>query len=321
MKTTAEFCYVLNGKGSAKTRSLSSISSSVKEPVWVHIDYANAENQDWLKKQHLSAAVLENLLDSDTTPRFFKEKGGVLVVLRGVNVRDDEEDDMISVHVWMTKKRLLTLSHRSLPTIVKLMDDFRRGRGPKSIQDCFVELTRQMNMRIENTLVKINDEGDELEETIIGDTTFHQDADLRQRLSVLRHKVVGLRRYLVPQRDMMSKLCMETSVFSEENILKLQEVARDLSAVVSELDFARDHSAVTQEELDSQTNIEMSRTMYLMSLIMVIFTPLTFLTGLLGANVGGIPLGNHPSGFWVVTLVLVVVAVLQMIILKKIRWF
>ena len=321
MKTTAEFCYVLNGKGSAKTRSLSSISSSVKEPVWVHIDYANAENQDWLKKQHLSAAVLENLLDSDTTPRFFKEKGGVLVVFRGVNVRDDEEDDMISVHVWMTKKRLLTLSHRSLPTIVKLMDDFRRGRGPKSIQDCFVELTRQMNMRIENTLVKINDEGDELEETIIGDTTFHQDADLRQRLSVLRHKVVGLRRYLVPQRDMMSKLCMETSVFSEENILKLQEVARDLSAVVSELDFARDHSAVTQEELDSQTNIEMSRTMYLMSLIMVIFTPLTFLTGLLGANVGGIPLGNHPSGFWVVTLVLVVVAVLQMIILKKIRWF
>ena len=321
MKMTTEFCYVLDGKGSAKSMPLQSAFKSTKNPVWVHIDYTNKKNQEWLKNQKLSASVLENLMDSDTTPRYFKDNRGVLIVLRGVNVTTENQDDMIALHIWMTKNKLLTLSHRSLPTIANVVEDFKKGQGPTSIQDCFVSLARQMNGRIENTLVDINAEGDELEETIIGETSFREDKVLRNRLSSLRHKIVGLRRYLVPQRDMMHKLCMESTIFDEANLQQLQELARDLAAIVSELDFARDHSAVTQEELDSQTNIEMSQTMYLMSLIMVVFTPLTFITGLLGANVGGIPFGEHPYGFLAITLILIVIAIAQAWILKKVRWF
>lgn len=321
MKVTAEFCYALDGKGKAKSVALKSISKGFKNPVWVHIDYTDAQNQEWLKQQKLSASVLENLMDSDTTPRYFKDKRGVLVVLRGVNVTEKDQDNMIALHIWMTKNRLLTLSHRALPTIANILSDFKKGNGPKTIQDCFVTLAQQMTSRVEKALVDINEEGDELEETIIGETSFREDTVLRNRLSTLRHKIVGLRRYLVPQRDMMNKLCAESSIFDEKNLQQLQELARDLSAVVSELDFARDHSAVTQEELDSQTNIEMSQTMYLMSLIMVIFTPLSFLTGLLGANVGGIPFGEHPYGFLVISVILVFIALVQAFILKKVHWF
>lgn len=321
MKVTTEFCYVLNGAGRAKPVSLRSVSQKTKESVWVHIDYANEKNQKWLKNQKLSPAVLENLLDSDTTPRYFKERKGTLIVLRGVNAVANEEDDMIALHIWMTKNRLLTLSHRALPAISKVVKEFKNGKGPETIEDCFIDIARQMNSRVEKALVKITDEGDELEETVITKISFRKDADLRHKLSVLRHKIVGLRRYLIPQREMINKLCAEDSLFTQKNIQALQEVSRDLIAIVSELDFARDHSAVTQEELDSQTNIEMSRTMYLMSLIMVIFTPLTFITGLLGANVGGIPFGEHPYGFSMITLLLIVIAIIQTIILKKVHWF
>lgn len=321
MKMTSEFCCMLDGKGKAKSISPRLLSNKTKGPVWAHIDYTHEKNQEWLKKQKLSTSVLENLLDPDTTPRYFKDRQGVLIVLRGVNTGSSEQDDMIALHIWMTKTRLLTLSHRSLPTITNILTDFKKGNGPKTIQDCFVKLASQMNGRIEKTLVQLNEEGDELEEAIIGETSFREDTALRNRLSALRHKVVGLRRYLVPQRDMMNKLCAESSIFDNENLKQLQELARDLSAIVSELDYARDHSAVTQEELDSQTNIEMSQTMYLMSLIMVVFTPLTFITGLLGANVGGIPFGEHPYGFLAITIILIVIAIVQAFILKKVHWF
>ena len=320
MQFTTEFCYMLDGKGKAKAVPLKAISHQTKASVWVHIDYSNEKNQEWLKQQRLSPAVLENLLDSDTTPRYFKDKKGTLIVLRGVSTVADEQDDMIALHIWMTRNRLVTLSHRALPTITRITKDFKKGQGPKDVSDCFVELARQMNSRIEKALVDINDEGDDLEEMVISETTFREDVSVRQRLSVLRHKIVGLRRYLVPQRDMMNKLCAEKTIFDEENLAQLQEVSRDLSTIVSELDFARDHSAVTQEELDSQTNIEMGRTMYLMSLIMVVFTPLTFVTGLLGANVGGIPFGSHPYGFLAISIILVLLACLQMWILKKVHW-
>ena len=136
----------------------------------------------------------------------------------------------------------------------------------------------------------------------------------------LRHKIVGLRRYLIPQREMMNKL-VQDSVFEEQNKLNMQEIARDLTTVVSELDYAKDRSSVIQEELDAQTNIDISRTMYLMSLIMVIFTPLSFLTGLLGANVKGIPFGEHENGFLILSVVLVLFACVQVAIIKKAKWF
>ena len=125
MKVTTEFCYALNGSGRAKAVSLNSISHQTKGPVWVHIDYANEKNQKWLQNQKLSSSVLENLLDSDTTPRYFKEKRGTLIVLRGINTDAQEQDNMIALHIWMTPNRLLTLSHRSLPTITKILQELK----------------------------------------------------------------------------------------------------------------------------------------------------------------------------------------------------
>lgn len=319
MGTTIDFCYLLNKKGYAKAISKNKIQQR-KAPVWVHIDYQKKENQKWLAEQNLSPSVLENLLDADTTPRYFKDEKGVLAVMRGINAKTESEDDMIAVHIWMSKNLLMTLSHRECPSIQQVVDRFITGSGPTSIQECFVALARQMNSQIEKTLVEIHEEGDSLEDAVISETTFKQDSILRHRLSRLRHKIVGLRRYLIPQREMMNKL-VQDSVFEEQNKLNIQEIARDLTTVVSELDYAKDRSSVIQEELDAQTNIDISRTMYLMSLIMVIFTPLSFLTGLLGANVKGIPFGEHENGFLILSVVLVLFACVQVAIIKKAKWF
>ena len=90
---------------------------------------------------------------------------------------------------------------------------------------------------------------------------------------------------------------------------------------MEDLNSARDHSTVTQEELDSKTNVSLNQTMYIMSIVIVIFTPLTFITGLLGANIGGIPFGDDTRGFFIVAAFLFFVALLQLSILKKMRWF
>ena len=141
-------------------------------------------------------------------------------------------------------------------------------------------------------------------------------------MSQLRHKIVGLRRYLVPQRDVAKVLRnVDHAVLSEENMQQLKEIYLDLSKAVEDLNSARDHSTVTQEELDSRTNVNLNQTMYLMSIVIVIFTPLTFITGLLGANIGGIPFNQDERGFITIALFLFVIALLQLSFLKKMRWF
>ncbi len=322
MAITPEFGLHLDGKGGAKPLDLEKVPNTSEKMMWIHIDYKDEENQEWLREMRLDERVIENLLDEDTSPRYFPKKKGILVVMRGINTQKSAEiDDMVALHMWIEKNRILTLSHRPIPAVRRVRALFRKGNGPKTPSDCFIELVKTMTEHIENAITRISDEVDELEERVIEPESF-RNKELRENLSLLRHKIVGLRRYLVPQRDVAKVLrSVSHPVLTEENNNQLREIYLDLSKAVEDLNSARDHSTVTQEELDSKTNVSLNQTMYIMSIVIVIFTPLTFITGLLGANIGGIPFGNSPLGFFVVALFLFLIAIIQLSYLKKKRWF
>ena len=54
---------------------------------------------------------------------------------------------------------------------------------------------------------------------------------------------------------------------------------------------------------------DMSTSMYRLSWIATIFLPLSFITGLLGINVSGIPEANNPHAFFLVCLFLLLLAI------------
>ena len=64
----------------------------------------------------------------------------------------------------------------------------------------------------------------------------------------------------------------------------------------------------------------MNKKMYILSILSAIFLPLTFLTGLLGINVGGIPGANHENAFYIFIVILVCVVGCQFFIFKKNKW-
>jgi zinc transporter len=60
--------------------------------------------------------------------------------------------------------------------------------------------------------------------------------------------------------------------------------------------------------------------MYVLSVVAAIFLPLTFVTGLLGMNVGGLPGLESPNGFIVSVVVMVVSAVGLLAFFRWKRW-
>lgn len=319
---TTEFCFALDGKGGAEKLDLEKVNVSKEKNLWIHIDYKDRENQEWLEELGLDETVVENLLDEDTSPRYFSHDDGLLVVMRSVNThKKDDVDDMIAIHMWIEKNRILTLSHRALPAVRLVSSLIKRKEGPKYPIDCFVMLAENMTDGITKAIDKIDDEVDNIEELVIL-ADSHKNKNLRSDIADLRHQIVGLRRYLVPQRNVVKVMKnISHPLISEDDSIRLRDVYLDLAKAVEDLDFARDHSTVTQEELDSKTNVNLNQTMYMMSIVMVIFTPLTFLTGLLGANIGGIPFGNNDMGFIFISLILLAVVGFQIFVFKRMRWF
>ena len=61
-----------------------------------------------------------------------------------------------------------------------------------------------------------------------------------------------------------------------------------------------------QEELLSQLAQQQNTRMYVLSVVAAVFLPLTFVTGLLGMNVGGLPGVDNPSGFLFSLVVMII---------------
>ena len=45
------------------------------------------------------------------------------------------------------------------------------------------------------------------------------------------------------------------------------------------------------------------QSLYVLTIVTVLALPINILAGLFGMNVGGVPLAQHPSGFWVVVMI------------------
>ncbi len=58
----------------------------------------------------------------------------------------------------------------------------------------------------------------------------------------------------------------------------------------------------------------------LISIVALIFLPLTFITGLLGMNVQGIPYADEPWAFWAVVALCLLIAVLVIGYFARIHW-
>lgn len=78
---------------------------------------------------------------------------------------------------------------------------------------------------------------------------------------------------------------------------------------------------MTQEELLHHLSEQAERRMFLLAVITTVFLPLSFVTGLLGINVGGIPGADEPFAFLIVTLLLVLLAAGVLGVLWWRRWF
>jgi zinc transporter len=89
---------------------------------------------------------------------------------------------------------------------------------------------------------------------------------------------------------------------------------------IEELDTIRDKVILIQEELTNRLSEDLNKKMYILSIISAIFLPLTFLTGLLGINVGGIPGANNENAFYIFITILLLVIFSQYMIFRKKKW-
>jgi len=317
------FSYAFDKDGKAKKLDDKQVAEELENEglAWVHLDGNNKSTKMWMQKEvsYLDHLIIDALLEEEIRPRTIEFNEGMVVILRGVNLnKDSEPDDMVSIRMWIDADRIITVQRRDLKAVFDVRDQIEVGKLIKNSSEFLYHVTYQILSTTAPFLYALTDKIDDLEEKVV---TTH-DIKFREAVLDVRGQSGMFKRFLAPQKDAIAKLksssCPWVNPWSKRHF---QENYNHVARLIEEADEARERSQILHDELGNALTEKLSKNMYKLSLITVIFMPLTFVTGLFGINVGGIPGAENGVAFYIFSAVVLLIALLQIQFFKKKGWF
>ena len=319
--TTFEFALLFDGKGGARELTADEVARWKESDgiLWLDLDQNRKSTSQWLRgNSAIKKDVIQILLANETRPRTIVQPEGLVVVMRGINMNPGAvPDDMVAVRMWLEKSRIITSHRRKLLSIGDVRDALEVGHGPRTVGGFLIALTEFLANRIESSIENIEKIVEDVEaQVLVGDV-----GSLRTLLGSVRRQMAAIRRHLAPQRDALDRLARaETDILLHNELYDLREAGEHVTRQLEDLDLARENALVNHEELVNRTSQEQNARMYLLSVVAAIFLPLTFVTGLLGMNVAGLPGLENPNGFLYSALVMGTFGVGLAIYFKLKKW-
>jgi zinc transporter len=315
------FVSVFDGAGGARREAAGKHDYGPDDIIWAHLQRNSESAQRWLAKERgIPPLVRQALTAEETRPRCTPLEGGLLLILRGVNLNPEADpEDMVSIRIWTDGKRILTVWLRRLLAVGDIDELLEQGRGPKNVGAFLALLSDRLVARMEPVIAEIDDRIDALEDEVLE----HHEPEMRGRLAAVRRQAIVLRRYFAPQREALQRLATDVDAapwLESRDRHLLRETADRITRYVEDLDAGRERASVVHDQLANHLSDELNRGMYVLSVIAAVFLPLGFLTGLLGINVGGLPGVDDPWAFAVVCVLLAVLAGLEIWLLRRLKW-
>ncbi len=275
--------------------------------VWLHVDAADEEDLAAIRRNGDIPEIAANaLVASETRPRCDQIDEGALVNLRGPAATDVEDSDrLVSIRIWVHGRKVRSVTRRPLaamPTVVAKMD-----RGViHDAGDLVAAFAWAISTQLDPEVAALGDTLDECE-TSLEDGNIY---GMRRSIAELRSEAIAFRRFVAPDRDALQTLAnLGVDWLADDDRLHIREAADRFARMAEELEAVRERAALLHEQLTDMRSEQVDQRSLYISIVAFIFLPLTFITGLLGMNVEGIPYAHSHWAFWGVVIFCVLVGV------------
>ena len=287
--------------------------------LWVHLDGRDGDLAAWLDRNAaLPETVLTALTATETRPRSERIGDGALINLRGIGAEGIRGGDrLVSVRLWAEQGRVISVAPHPIEGFDHLKAEMEEGelRDPG---DLITALAILITARLDPLVAELGDQTDECETNLDPARAF----EMRRNIARARSDAIAYRRFVAPQRQALERLAEIDAAWVEDNDrLHLREAADRFARMAEELESVRERSALLHEQLTDLRAEQIETRTLVLSIVALVFLPLTFLTGLLGMNVAGIPFAHEPWAFGAVVGLCVLIAVAISGYFIRAHWF
>ena len=274
--------------------------------LWVHLDGRDPAALEWLSgRSEIPEVAHRALTAQETRPRTEAMTPGALINLRGLGATpEDDPDALVSIRIWAEKGRVVSVCIRTPLALGPLCDEVAAGKI-QDPGDLISTLATFITNGLDPDVAELGDMLDDCE-VELEDRSIYA---MRREVAKARSQAISYRRFVSPQRQALERLsALDANWLDEHDRMHLREAADRCARMAEELEAVRERAALMHEQLTDLRAEQMDARALLIAIVALIFLPLTFLTGLLGMNVQGIPYHDQPWAFWGVVGVCVVIA-------------
>ncbi len=267
--------------------------------VWLHFNLSNAASERWLR-QHasLSEEFYDALHQGSRSTRIEIADNALIAVVNDV-LHDFKIDsaDISTLWVHVTPHGVFSARRKPLASIERLRQAVAQGDALRSPVDLLVHLLRDQAEVLVHIVREAVARVDTIEDQLLSGRLTRK----REDLGTLRRVLVRLRRLLAPEPAAVFRLLQRPPAWiALEDRQDLRQATEEFDVVLSDLTALQERIKLLQEEIAAHVNEDNNRSLFLLTIVTVMALPINIVAGLMGMNVGGVPLGQHPHGFWIV---------------------
>ncbi|MEB8067963.1 magnesium/cobalt transporter CorA [Mammaliicoccus fleurettii] len=143
------------------------------------------------------------------------------------------------------------------------------------------------------------------------DDTF----DLRQELLIIKRTVQ-------PMRDLVYRM-REGKVLhlNEQQFLYITHINDHLIKQMEMVDSSREMTSDIRDNYISLNSFKMNNIMKILTIYSVVFMPLTLIAGIYGMNFTNMPELSWQDGYYIVLIIMVIIAFIMLTVFKRKKWF
>ena len=250
-----------------------------------------------------------------------EEYPGFLVVITRVvsfceTTPDPYDLETANLTVFLTEHTVVTAHMESLPAVQSLVERLQSnpdllGRGPARVAHQVIDTAVDAYFPI---LDQLDGFVDDMEARVFGQF----DEKLLQEIFQVKRLVISLRRYLAPQREVLSQLTNRPSRFlPPEAQLYFRDVYDHMLRITDGLDSFRDLMSSTLDSYLSQVSNRLGSVSKGLAVFGALSIPFVVIAGVYGMNFEHIPLAHHPYGFEIMVGVQVALSLLPLVALRR----
>ena len=286
--------------------------------LWVHLDGRDEQDLTLLKAHSdIPDVAAGALAATETRPRCDRIEEGAILNLRGLGEIDPSDSDrLVSIRLWVLGTKAFTVSRRPLsatPEVVRLME----AGAIHDSGDLVAGFARAISTQLDPEVAGLGDTLDDVE----SDLEPKQLYRLRRTITAVRSEAIGYRRFVAPDRDALRTLArLDFDWLADDDRLQIVEAADRFARMAEELEAVRERAGLLHEQITDLRAEQVDQRALYISVVAFIFLPLTFITGLLGMNVAGIPYADERWAFWGIVAFCVAVGAAVLIWFARRQW-